>query len=319
MKLSKAVEGFLLYAQTYYADATTLRMSKNLRKMIEHLNDPEFESITTKDLQNYFIFLRTEYRPFRFVPNPKEGQEPKPAAPLTPAGLDNYWKAMRALWQWGDKNFRIGRPDLAIPQPKFKLEEVKAFSQDELKKLLYFAEYMNAKKGDRTYRMHRASYKRDVALIRFMLDTGMRIGEICRVQCGDLDLENGSLMVRPFGRSVKSKPRPVFLGKAAKQAVWIYLSKREYEKDDLLFDLNENGIRRILRSIGDRAGVDKVHPHRFRHTFAIEFLRNQRDPFTLMRLLGHSTLTMTNHYLDIVDADLAKSHGLASPGDRLKL
>ncbi len=319
MKLSKAVEGYLLYAQTYYADATVVRMKISLTKIIEHLGDPDFESITTEDLQNYFKFLKT-YRPHRFMRKLKESQEPKEPAIISLAGIDNYWKAIRSLYQWGDKNFNVGRPDLAIPQPKFRLAEVKAFTPDELKRLLYYAEWVTAKKGETTYRMHRPTQKRDIALLRFMLDTGMRIGEICRAQCGDIDLEQGTLTVRPFGRSLKSRPRTVFLGKAAKQAMWVYLADRkDCEKDDRLFELTEKSTRQLLRSLGTRAGVEGVHPHKFRHTFAIEFLRNQRDPFMLMRILGHNNLSMTNHYLEILDSDLAKAHGIASPGDRLKL
>lgn len=319
MKLSKAVEGYLLYAQTYYAEATVTRLNITLKKIIEHLGDPEFESITTEDLQNYFKFLKT-YVPHRFTRKLKEGQEPKKPVPISLAGIDNYWKAIRSLYQWGDKNFKVGRPDKMIPQPKFTLGEVKAFTPDELKKLLYYAEWAIAKKRETTYRMHRPTQKRDIALLRFMLDTGMRVGEICRTLCGDIDLEQGCLTVRPFGKSLKSKPRNVFLGKAAKQAMWVYLAERnDYEKDDRLFELTEKSIRQLLRSLGTRANIENVHPHRFRHTFAIEFLRNQRDPFMLMRLLGHSSLTMTNHYLDILDSDLAKAHGVASPGDRLKL
>lgn len=318
MKLSKAVEGFLLYAQTYYADATTERMAKHLRKVVEHLNDPEFESITEEDLQKYFVFLRTEYRPFRFIKNPPEGQEPAQPELMSPAGVDNYWKAIRALFQWGERNFWTPRPDKAIPQPKYKLEEVKAFSSDEVKKLLYCAEWKTIKRGERTYRMHQTTHKRDVALLQFMLDTGMRVGEICRTRCGDLDLETGLIMVRPFGRSVKSKPHPVYLGKSARQTMWVYMAERKFESEDRLFELTEKSIRQLLRSLGKRAGVEDVHPHRFRHTFAIEFLRTQRDPFMLMRLLGHSTLTMTNHYLDILDSDVARAHGIASPVDNMK-
>lgn len=316
MKLSKALEGYLLFARTKYAAATVIHYEKTLRKVVEHLDDPELESITTEDLQRYFHFLKTEYKPHRFL---RPGQEP---TIMSDAGVDGYWKAIRSFFTWSERTLRSNRPDKEIPQPKYVLKEVEAFTPIEIKKLLYTAEWMNVtrekKEKKTTFRMHCHHYKRDVALVMFMLDTGLRIGELCRVRCHDVDQENGTVIVRPFGKSIKSKPRTVFLGKEATHSLWVYMASREYTKDDRLFELTEKSIRQLLHSLGTRTGIDDVHPHKFRHTFAIEFLRNNHDPFSLMRLLGHTNLEMSNHYLNILNTDLARLHSHASPVDNLK-
>jgi integrase/recombinase XerD len=75
----------------------------------------------------------------------------------------------------------------------------------------------------------------------------------------------------------------------------------------------------MLNHLGDRVGVQGVHPHRFRHTFAIEYLRNGGDVFTLQRLLGHSSLDICNRYLQIVKSDIGEAHKRASPADRWRL
>jgi integrase/recombinase XerD len=71
--------------------------------------------------------------------------------------------------------------------------------------------------------------------------------------------------------------------------------------------------------LGAKAGVQACHPHRFRHTFAVNFLRNGGNAFELQMALGHTTLQMVQTYLALAQADLDAAHRKASPVENWRL
>src|SRR5690606_10487166 len=128
-----------------------------------------------------------------------------------------------------------------------------------------------------------------------LLDTGARAQELCDLKIGDINKQTGMVMIR-HGKG--DKERVVYLGKIAQEAMWRYLAKREFKRpDDPLFMTAKRGpmdrhmLRKMLKRAGERAGLtEPVYPHRMRHTFAISYLRNGGDIYTLQKLLGHSSL-----------------------------
>jgi integrase/recombinase XerD len=175
--------------------------------------------------------------------------------------------------------------------------------------------------------MKRSTAERDTALIILLLDTGVRSGEASRLNIQDVDLEGGEIYIAPYGSSQrKTKSRAIPLGKSARRALWRYLATRpEVRKEESLFQttgnrrMTNNAILLLLKDLGDKAGVKNCHPHRLRHTFAVEYLRNDGDIFTQQMILGHSTLDMVRNYLQLAKTDAKNAHRRASPADRWKL
>ena len=77
--------------------------------------------------------------------------------------------------------------------------------------------------------------------------------------------------------------------------------------------LNRFNIHRLLHLAGERAGMMSAYPHRFRHAFAVDFLRNGGNVLALQRIMGHESLTMVNKYLHLAQSDLQAAHEDASP------
>lgn len=163
---------------------------------------------------------------------------------------------------------------------------------------------------------------RDKALIMFLLDTGARISEVLAVNIGDVDIATG----RVFLQHTKDREqRIVYLGSQARRLLLKYYRTLAIRPDAPLWvDLRRgrrllrNGVQQLLTRIGKRAGVVECGPHRFRRTFAISYLRNGGDIFTLQRILGHASLDMVKQYLGALnDDDTAKAHSQYAPGDRM--
>ena len=133
----------------------------------------------------------------------------------------------------------------------------------------------------------------------------------------DVDLKTGKVFVTGKG----SKERHCYLGTTTRRSLWRYLADRENDPDAPLFTthddrpLQRTWLRKVVATLGDRAGVSNAHPHRFRHTFAVQFLRNGGDIFTLQMLLGHSSLEMVKYYARLAAIDAEQAHRRASPAD----
>lgn len=142
--------------------------------------------------------------------------------------------------------------------------------------------------------------KRNVALILFLLDTGVRASECIQVRLDDVDWGNGRIRIlHAKGR----KQRWVGFGEHAAAALRDYLvAARGWEPGALFLStyrrtpLRVFALNALLTRLGALAGVPNVHPHRFRHTFATWALRSMAREIDVQHLLGHSSMGMTQRY-----------------------
>ena len=311
MLLSKAIHGFLIDGRAGRLSSSTVRLYEiTLGQFLQWYGDQDIEQITPEDLAAWLHYLRAEYQPKRF--SGETGQ-------LSPSAVDNHWKGLRSFFSWCETRLNIDRPDQFLPRPRFKLAKPIPFTKDEIEKLLDTTRFIRvpAKENRPSYKIRLPTSKRNTAILMALLDTGMRIGEFCRLVIADVNLDVGEIHVRPFESGLKSMPRTLPLGEIGRGELWRYLSDYpELKPQDSAFEMTPNAVGSMLNKLGARAGVQNVHAHRFRHTFAIECLRSGVDPYRLQYLLGHSDMTMVQHYLRFVKADLKTAHRLGSPVDR---
>jgi len=125
-----------------------------------------------------------------------------------------------------------------------------------------------------------------------------------------------------------AKERIVPIGKYVQMTLWSYIDKVRLEptipNSDNLF-LSSNGkpitvntIKLFFSRLAKSSGVKKLHAHLCRHTFAINYLLNGGDIFSLKEILGHTTLDMVNHYLHFTSSQITTQHHKYSPMDKLQ-
>jgi len=83
--------------------------------------------------------------------------------------------------------------------------------------------------------------------------------------------------------------------------------------------LTRKGVLLLVKRLGEKASVHNVHPHRFRHTYAIQFLRNGGNLFELQQILGHEDLAMVKNYVRLAQLDLENAARRSSPADNWRL
>ncbi len=173
--------------------------------------------------------------------------------------------------------------------------------------------------------MRRLNANHYQAIIITLLNTGLRASEVCALTLNNVDLKSGRMKIRhgAEGGAKGGKGRTVYLGKVARKAVWHYLANREdgeNPKAPLFISAGDrpftkDSLRVLITRLGDRAGVMKTYPHKFRHTFTITYLRSGGDLFTLQSLPGHGSLDMVRHYARTTEVDVEQVHRKASLAD----
>lgn len=314
MKLTDALQGFYLARAAEGISPHTISIYKwALVPLCNELGDPEVESISTQHLRSYLAKLLGSGK-------------------LSVLSVQMVHRCIRAFFTWAEVDLQIVRPDKTIKKPAGKGREIQPFSLTEVEKMLKGCEYTriaDTNGNRRIFQMKRSTAKRDRAILLLLLDTGMRAGEMCRLNIEDVNLETGEVVIKPFRSSHKSRPRMVYFGKVARRALWVYLKERkEAEHDEPLFLSGEemecirftpNHLGKLIRALGERVGVQNAHPHRMRHTMAVQYLRNRGDPFTLKSILGLSSWAIVQVYIQMANSDIQDIHRRSSPADSWRL
>ena len=231
---------------------------------------------------------------------------------ISPISVQTYARAIRAFFgHMAAEDLIPSNPLLRVKIPKVQTRAVPTFSASEIERLL--------KTPDRAT----PTGFRDFAIMFTFIDTATRLSEICTLREKDVDIEHG--LLRVMGKGGKERTVPIGF-KVCKTLLKYKLKYRPQPVGTDAFWLSEDGgqitLNRVESQIsryGKKAGLGRCYPHKLRHTGSVMFVRNGGDPFSLQKMLGHSTLNMTRHYCNLADTDVKQAHVKFGVADRLKI
>lgn len=148
--------------------------------------------------------------------------------------------------------------------------------------------------------------RKERALVEFLLSSGVRASELTALEVSDINFNASTVHVRE-GKGAKE--RTVYINDLAKTHLQDYLSTRKETGNHLFYTekhepICAGGVRFILKNVGKRAGVENVHPHRFRRTFATGLANRGMNIQDIQRLLGHTSINTTMEYVCVNDSSV---------------
>jgi site-specific recombinase XerD len=303
--LSAVIEGYLMSLGARHLSQNTVDdYTRTLHKFATFLvTDPPVHEITSKHVEQFLASFKD----------------------LSNKSLLNYHIGLSALWTWLVREEIVSENIIRkLTPPKPTKKEVVPFTEAEVKAMLSALNRSKVYRRDGRNVDHAlGSMERNRAILLLMLDTGLRASELCELKIEDLDTRNHRIFVR-MGKGMKERLLP--FSPRTGQMLWRYLAgRKDTQPGDPLFvgrlnrPITRTKLAEMCAGIGKRAGVQNVHPHRFRHTFAIQYLRNGGNAYTLQMMLGHSSFESVRIYLRLAQVDLDTVHRRASPVDGWRL
>lgn len=245
-----------------------------IKNMQDSINKSE-ELITTEDLRNYL----------------NEYQQGSSVSKVT---MDNVRRILSTFFSWlEDEDYILKSPVRRIHKVKTGKTVKETYSDESLELM----------------RDH-CDNTRDLAMIDLLSSTGIRVGELVKLNIQDVDFENRECVV--FGKG--NKQRRVYFDARTKIHLQKYLSERQDSNEALFVSLakpNErlliSGVEIRLRKIGRELNLHKVHPHKFRRTLATMAIDKGMPIEQVQQLLGHQSIDTTLQYVMVNQANVKNS------------
>jgi len=264
----------------------------------------DIKAVQAEDLRGYIRHLQQQPL-WADHPSIKPGH-----GNLSDNAIASYVRAIRSFWSWlKQENFIDFNPFERVKPPATTERIVDPLTPEDITMLLKFIP------------QHTYTGYRNGCIIMTLYGTGMRISEALDLSKDNVNFDSGQ--IKGVGKG--KRERVVFMSSSLYKALFKYYSQRRPKTTSNYFFIHEDGrpltrsyFEHRMHSFVEKSGMTKTcTPHILRYSFAIQFLRNGGDIFTLQNILGHKTLEMTRRYAKIATSDVEAKMKQYSPVEQL--
>ncbi len=256
------------------SDKSLRYYESTIRNMLQSISKQE-KQITTEDLRQYLDNYQCK-------------------GTVSKVTLDNVRRILSSFFSWlEDEDYIIKSPVRRIHKVKTGKTVKETYSDESLEIM----------------RDH-CDNPRDLAMIDLLSSTGIRVGELVKLNKTDVDFENRECIV--FGKG--NKERKVYFDARTKIHLQKYLDSRTDDSDALFVSLLKpynrleiSGVEIRLRKMGRELNIHKVHPHKFRRTLATMAIDKGMPIEQVQHLLGHQSIDTTLQYAMVNQANVKNS------------
>ena len=257
------------------SERTLAYYKTTVEKLLDEIDDP-IRKVTTDDIRDYLA----NYQGLN---------------DCSKTTIDNIRRNISSFFTW------LEEEDYIIKSPMRRIHKIKTtktvkeiISDEEIEKM-----------------RDRCNSLRDLAIIDLLYSTGIRIGELVRLNIDDIDFEERECIV--FGKG--DKERRVYFDAKTKIHLMGYINSRSDANPALFVTLDApydrlqiSGVEIRLRRLGRELGINKVHPHKFRRTMATRAIDKGMPIEQVQKLLGHSQIDTTMHYAIVNQTNVKVAH-----------
>ncbi len=270
------LQAFLSAKQVEGCSQPTIRYYRNTIKQLADNMPMRFTDYTTEDIRAYLAVFQQKHN----------------ASKVT---VDNVRRIFSSFFSW------LEEEDFILKNPVRRIHKVKTGTQ--VREVL----------SDESLESIRdtCNHPRDLAMIDLLASTGMRVGELVKLNREDINFTERECVV--FGKG--NKQRIVYFNARTKIHLQQYLNERSDQNEALFVSLNNpqkrlqiSGVEVRLRKIGREANVPRVHPHKFRRTLATMAIDKGMPVEQVQKLLGHVKIDTTMHYAMVSQNNVKLSH-----------
>ena len=270
------LKAFLSAKQVEGCSQHTIRYYGNTIKLLADNMPMRFTDYTTEDIRAYLAVFQQKHN-------------------ATKVTVDNVRRIFSSFFSW------LEEEDFILKNPVRRIHKVKTGTQ--VREVL----------SDESLESIRdtCTRSRDLAMVDLLASTGMRVGELVKLNREDINFTERECVV--FGKG--NKQRIVYFNARAKIHLQQYLNERSDQNEALFVSLNDpqkrlqiSGVEVRLRKIGREANVPRVHPHKFRRTLATMAIDKGMPVEQVQKLLGHVKIDTTMHYAMVSQNNVKLSH-----------